>query len=92
MKMKRLATAALFSLACFSLLANEEMDGDAAHAELVKKDLYAVITLNGADCGAVVEYQKQADSDYIVTCSNGKRYRVAVTDDGSVKVAAPEKP
>ena len=54
--------------------------------ELVRKDLQSVIALQGKACGEVTEYSQQGDNDYVVTCSNGSRYRVFVDADEQVVV------
>ena len=54
--------------------------------ELVRKDLQSVIALQGKACGEVTGYQQQGDNDYVVTCSNGNRYRVYVDADEQVVV------
>ena len=45
-----------------------------------RKDLAAVIALQGQPCGEVVSYVVQADNDFIATCKDGNRYRVHVKD------------
>jgi hypothetical protein len=44
----------------------------------VPEDLLAVLTLRGKPCGRVLDYQRQADADYLVRCSDGHRYRVFI--------------
>jgi hypothetical protein len=53
--------------------------------EAVKKDLTAVITLQGKPCGEVTDVQRKADNDYVATCKDGSKYRV-YTKDGRVIV------
>jgi len=53
----------------------------AAGAESVKpvpEDLLAVLTLRGKPCGSIASYERKSESDYLVTCSDGHRYRVYV--------------
>jgi hypothetical protein len=57
-----------------ALAAAQEPGGDVP----IPDDLLAVLTLRGKPCGRVVDYQRQGDSDYLVTCSDGHRYRVFV--------------
>lgn len=54
--------------------------------ELVRKDLQSVIALQGKACGEVTDFQQQGQNDYLVTCSNGARYRVFVDADEQVVV------
>ena len=51
----------------------------AVHAEpAVPEDLLAVLTLRGKPCGGIASYERKGDSDYLVTCKDGHRYRVYV--------------
>ncbi len=61
-------------------------DDSVEHADIVKQDLFAVITLTGTPCGEVVEYVVQGELDYLATCETGDRYRVHVTAEGNVNV------
>jgi hypothetical protein len=45
----------------------------------VKRDLTAVILLQGQPCGEVVSLTRLGDNDYVASCSDGSRYRVFVT-------------
>ena len=56
------------------------------HEEDVKKDLFAVITLQGGPCGKVVTFQRMGKNDYLAECQTGDRYRVNVTPEGRVAV------
>jgi len=58
----------------------------AADDEALKKDLTAVIALQGQPCGEVVAVTVQAESDYAVSCKDGNRYRVYLNDAGRVVV------
>ena len=58
----------------------------AADDEAVKKDLTAVIALQGLPCGEVVEATEQAKDDYAVSCKDGHKYRVYVNAAGRVVV------
>jgi hypothetical protein len=51
-----------------------------------RKDLAAVIALQGLPCGEVVGYEVKGDSDYVATCKDGNRYRVFVNAEGRVVV------
>ena len=50
----------------------------AAAGVAVPDDLLAVLTLRGKPCGKIASYERKGDSDYLVTCSDGHRYRVYV--------------
>ena len=50
----------------------------------LRKDLTAVIALQGLPCGEVVRVKTQGDRDYIASCKDGKRYRVFVNAEGRV--------
>lgn len=61
----------------------------AAHAAddpAQRKDLTAVIALNGKPCGEVVSYVVQGEKDFVATCKDGNKYRVYVNKDGRVVV------
>ena len=51
-----------------------------------RKDLAAVIALQGLPCGEVVGYEVKRDNDYVATCKDGNRYRVFVNAEGRVVV------
>ena len=83
-------TARLVITAVFALLAIAAScpaaDKQREHNELVKKDLFAVITLQGHNCGKVVGFERQNHNDYVATCKNGTSYRVYVVPQGRVAV------
>ena len=54
--------------------------------EALKKDLTAVIALQGLPCGQVVAVEEQAESDYAVSCKDGNMYRVYLNAAGRVVV------
>ena len=54
--------------------------------EALKKDLTAVIALQGLPCGQVVALEEQAESDYAVSCKDGRLYRVYLNASGRVVV------
>jgi hypothetical protein len=58
----------------------------AADDEALKKDLTAVIALQGLPCGEVVEATEQAKEDYAVSCKDGNKYRVYLNAEGRVVV------
>jgi hypothetical protein len=51
-----------------------------------RKDLAAVIALQGLPCGEVVGYEVKGDNDYVAACKDGNRYRVFVNAQGRVVV------
>jgi hypothetical protein len=59
---------------------------DAADDPSQRKDLAAVIALQGLPCGEVVGYEVKGGSDYVATCKDGNRYRVFVNAEGRVVV------
>jgi hypothetical protein len=52
----------------------------------LKKDLTAVIALQGMPCDEVIEATMQAKNDYAATCKDGNKYRVYENDKGRVIV------
>ena len=54
--------------------------------EALKKDLTAVIALQGLPCGEVVTVTVQAESDFAVTCKDANKYRVYLNAAGRVVV------
>ena len=57
-----------------------------AQDEALKKDLTAVVALQGLPCGEVVSVKTQAENDYAVLCKDGNKYRVYVNAAGRVVV------
>ena len=58
----------------------------AADDEELKKDLTAVIALQGFPCGEVVAVTVQAEDDFVATCKDGNKYRVYMNKEGRVVV------
>ena len=58
----------------------------AADDEALKKDLAAVIALQGLPCGEVVAVTTQAANDYAVSCKDANKYRVYLNAEGRVIV------
>src|SRR5262249_3668692 len=52
----------------------------------VPQDLLAVLTLRGKPCGSIASYERKADSDYLVTCSDGHKYRVFIAPGDRVVI------
>jgi hypothetical protein len=57
-----------------------------AKDEALKKDLTAVIALQGFPCGEVVSVKTQAENDYAVLCKDENKYRVYLNAAGRVVV------
>jgi len=58
----------------------------AADDEALKRDLTAVIALQGLPCGEVVAVTELARDDYAATCKDGNKYRVYTNAEGRVVV------
>jgi hypothetical protein len=58
----------------------------AADEEALRKDLTAVIALNGLPCGKVTAVERRGDNDYVASCQDGNKYRVFTTPEGRVVV------
>jgi len=58
----------------------------AADDATTRKDLMAVIALQGLPCGEVVSVKTQNDNDHIVACKDGNRYHVFLNSAGRVVV------
>jgi hypothetical protein len=70
----------LFMLALFAV------SSFAQDEEALKRDLTAVIALQGLPCGEVVAVEEQAETDYAVSCKDGNMYRVYLNAAGRVVV------
>lgn len=58
----------------------------AADDEELKKDLTAVIALNGLPCGKVITVKVLAENDYAASCEDGNKYHVFMNKAGRVVV------
>ena len=58
----------------------------AVDEEELKKDLTAVIALQGLPCGEVVTVTVQAEDDYAVSCKDDNKYHVYLNATGRVIV------
>lgn len=79
---RRARAAALLAATCVAAapaLAQERSPKD------VKRDLLAVIVLEGRPCDVVVEARKLGENDYLAVCRTGDRYRVRI-EAGRVRV------
>ena len=72
------------SLATLAVAAAIAASAAAADDAAVKKDLTAVIALQGLPCGQVTEVRTLDDNDYIASCQDGNRYHVFVNAQGRV--------
>jgi hypothetical protein len=81
MDMRTLARRLAAGAAAFATLVSLAAD-DAAQ----RKDLAAVIALQGLPCGEVVSFVVNAANDFSATCKDGNRYRVFVNAEGRVVV------
>ena len=72
---RSLVVAALFAVPVF-----------AEDDEALKKDLTAVIALQGLPCGQVVAVTELAKDDYAATCKDSNKYRVYMNAEGRVVV------
>ena len=75
LSIQTLVLAAIFAVPSF-----------AADDEALKKDLTAVIALQGLPCGEVVSVKTQAENDYAVSCKDENKYRVYLNSAGRVVV------
>jgi hypothetical protein len=73
-------TKSLFLVALFAI------PSFAVEDEALKKDLTAVIALQGFPCGEVVSVKTQAENDYAVSCKDQNKYRVYLNAAGRVVV------
>ena len=60
----------------------QEPGGDVSIAQ----DLLAVLTLRGKPCEAVASHEKLGESDYLVVCSDGPRYRIFIAEGDRVAI------
>ncbi len=82
-------TRRMTSLAhAFVVAAVFSMQSAPADDDALKKDLTAVIALQGLPCGQVTAVTVQAADDYAVTCTDDHRYRVYLNAAGRVIVEA----
>ena len=77
----RPVNAKTLAIVAMSLFVASALAQDAAQ---LRKDLTAVIALQGLPCGEVVSVKTQGDRDYIASCKDGNRYRVFVNAEGRV--------
>jgi len=58
----------------------------AADDAATRKDLTAVIALQGLPCGEVISVKTQGDNDHMVTCKDKNRYHIFINSAGRVVV------
>jgi hypothetical protein len=85
--MKPFIASSVGSLAVVAFLA---LASAAQDDEALKKDLTAVIALQGFPCGQVVAVKVLADNDYAASCKDGNKYHVFLNAEGRV-VVEPQK-
>ena len=81
--MKRLTLTLAGALVVAAFLA---VPSRAADDEELKKDLTAVIALNGLPCGKVVAVKVLAENEYNASCEDGNKYHIFVNEAGRVVV------
>ncbi len=81
--MSRCATLRALMISLATLLATPAPAADDA---ATRKDLAAVIALQGLPCGEVISVKTQADNDHIASCKDGNRYHVFLNSMGRVVV------
>ncbi len=74
----------------FSLFAFFAGPSFAQDKEALKKDLTAVIALQGLPCGEVVDVTVLAENDYAASCKDGNKYHVYLNAQGRVVVEKPK--
>ena len=71
----------------FELVAGPSSAQDKA---ALKKELTAVIALQGLPCGEVVDVTVIADNDYAASCKDAHKYHVYLNAEGRVIVEKPK--
>lgn len=82
MRRLNLALAGSLVVAAFFAVPSMAADDD----EELKKDLTAVIALNGLPCGKVIAVKVLAENDYSASCEDGNKYHVFMNEKGRVVV------
>ena len=81
--MSKCATLGALTISLSTLLATPASAADDA---ATRKDLAAVIALQGLPCGEVISVKTQGDNDHIASCKDGNRYHVFLNSTGRVVV------
>jgi hypothetical protein len=84
--MNKLVLALTQSLLMAALLVAAPQQKEKQDEEALKKDLTAVIALNGQPCGEVVAVKVRAENDYDASCKDGNKYHVYLNAEGRVVV------
>lgn len=84
--MNKLVLALAQSLLMAAFLAAAPQQKEKQDEEALKKDLTAVIALNGQPCGEVVAVKVRAENDYDASCKDGNKYHVYLNAEGRVVV------
>ena len=84
--MNKLVLALTQSVLMAALLAAAPQQKEKQDEEALKKDLTAVIALNGQPCGEVVAVKVRAENDYDASCKDGNKYHVYLNAEGRVVV------
>ena len=87
--MKNRTTALVRSIVLLACLASPSFAAQDDEAAL-KKDLTAVIALQGLPCGEVVAVTTLGQNDYAASCKDGNKYRVYENAKGRVVVEKRE--
>jgi hypothetical protein len=83
MSPRLLVTAVVTALAAVAVLGSASLPADEPG---LPQDMKAVIALQGQPCDKVVNVKRNGDSDYLVSCQDGNRYRVFVDAKGRAVV------
>jgi hypothetical protein len=84
--MNKIVLALAQSLLLAALLVAAPQQKTKEDEEALKKDLTAVIALNGQPCGEVVAVKVRAENDYDASCKDGNKYHVYLNAEGRVVV------
>ena len=81
--MSKCAIIRALTISLASFLATIALAADDA---ATRKDLAAVIALQGLPCGEVISVKTQGDNDHIASCKDGNRYHIFLSSAGRVVV------
>jgi hypothetical protein len=84
--MNKLVLVSIQSLLMATFLAGAPQQKEKQDEEALKKDLTAVIALNGQPCGEVVAVKVLAENDYAASCKDNNKYHVYLNAEGRVVV------
>jgi hypothetical protein len=86
MKMRNVRSNLMLSLILASAIGLPSAVLAQADEARVKKDLTAVLALQGKPCGEITRLENQGENDYLVTCKDGHRYRIFIDANDRVVV------